>query len=285
MASIRSVSTRGGVPFDILCQGEISYYSFNLVDLVEGEDNENKRKMDRDVKKLSKKLKETIKSLKIGPIDREGSEIQHYYIGKTYIHRRRKRGSGFQKFNHMKEHTWRKNGISSRYKSHSTKNYGRDGLVVLAAITRDTLPRDHLQRITQEDYALILEQRLTHHLLINKRDARVYNATFSEGRRQRKPQGVDENTDEDRADEKDAYAYAIYMAFKRKKSCNENDECTEEDKLTSSPVKKKPKLQQEDKSKKDKLIESQSSITQSLKKRNGKKSKKVKFKKGSFSHR
>lgn len=278
MASAGSVSTIGGVPFDILCKGEISNYSFNLVNLVEAKDTEKKGKMDRDVKKLSKKLKDTIQSLEIGPIDYEGSAIQYYYIGKTYIHRRKKRGGGYQKFNHMKDHTWRKEGISSRYKSHSTKYYGRDGLVVLAAITRDTLPRDHLPRITQEDYALILEQRLTHHLLINERDDRVYNATFNEGRRQRKPRGVDRNTDESSADsdEKGAYAYAIYMAFKREKSYDENDESADvEDNLTSPPVKKKPKLQQKDKSKKDKLIEGQSSITKYFPKNNGKN---VKFK-------
>ena len=272
--SVRSVSTIGGVPFEELCRGEKSYYSFNLVDLVEGKESEKKGKMDRDVKKLSTKLKKTIKSLEIEPIDREGSAIQYYGIGKTYIHKKKKRGGGFQKFNHMDEKTWRKKGISSRYKSHSTKKYGRDGLVVLTAITRRALPRDHLPRISQEDYALILEQRLTHHMLINKRDPRVYNATFSEGRRQRKPQGVDGNTDKD-SNEKGAYAYAIYMAFKRKKSCNENDECTEEDKPISPPVKKKPKLQRESKSKKDEQIRGQSSIKDFFKKKNRKN---VKFK-------
>ena len=227
MASIRSVSTRGGVPFDILCEGEISYYSFNLVNLVEDRHSEVDGKMDRDVEKLSQKLKDTIQSLEIGPIDYEGSEIQYYYIGKTYIHRRKKRGGGFQKFNHMEEHTWRKNGISSRYKYHSKRYYGRDGLVVLAAITRDTLPRDHLPRITQEDYALILEQRLIHHLLINERDDRVCNATFSEGRRQRKPQ--------DDYDEKRAYAYAIYMAFK----CCDEPSSSEESSDDESSLEKK----------------------------------------------
>ena len=207
MASVGSVSTLGGVPFDILCEGEISNYSFNLVNLVEAKDTEKKGKMDRDVKKLSKKLKDTIKSLEIGPIGNKGRAIEYYYIGKTYIRQKKKRGGGFQDFNHTKEDTWRKKGISSRYKSHSTKYYGRDGLVVLAAITREALPRDHLKYITQEDYALILEQRLTHHLLINERDDRVCNATFGEGRRQGKPQ--------DDSDEKRAYAYAIYMAFKR----------------------------------------------------------------------
>ena len=246
-ASVRSVSTIGGIPFDELCRGEISNYSFNLVDLVEDEDSEEKGKMDRDVEKLSKKLKDTIQSLEIVSIDHKGSAIQYYYIGKTYICRRKKGGcGGFQTFNHMNENTWVKKGISGRYQKHSKEIYGHDGLVVLAAITRCALPRDHLERISQEDYALILEQRLTHHLLINERDDRVYNATFSEGRRQRKPQGIDRNTDKD-SNEKGAYAYAIYMAFKREKSCKESDECTEEDKLTSPPVKKKPKLQQEGK--------------------------------------
>ena len=134
-------------------------------------------------------------------------------------------------------------------------------------------PLDMCIYITQEDYALILEQRLTHHLLINERDDRVHNATFSEGRRQRKPRGVDRNTDESSADsdEKGAYAYAIYMAFKREKSYDENDESTDvEDNLTSPPVKKKPKLQHNDRSKKDKLIEGQSSITKYFQKKNGK---------------
>ena len=86
MASVKPI--RGGVPFEILRQGEISYYSFNLVDLVEGENSEKKGKMDRDVEKLSKKLEETIKSLESGPID---CEIECYYIRKTYIRRKKKR--------------------------------------------------------------------------------------------------------------------------------------------------------------------------------------------------
>ena len=226
-------SVRGGIPFEELCKGKKSHYSFNLVDLVEGKESENKEKMDEDVKKLSKKLKDTIYDLEIGPIDRKGSTIKYYYIGKTYIHRRKKKKDkygrgGYQKFNHMEEHTWIKKGISSRYKSHSTKNYGRDGLVVLAAITKDVLPKPRLRHITQEDYALILEQRLTHHMLIKERDPRLYNTTFSEGRRQRKAQDVDEkesstdsDSDSDDSDKKGAHAYAIYIAFKREKSCDE----------------------------------------------------------------
>ena len=200
-----------GISFDELCRGERTYYSFNLVDLVETEEIEAKRKMDRDIEKLSQKLNETIQSLQRGNPDREGSTVKQYYIGKTYIRRRHKAGGGYQHFDHMNPSTWRIEGINSRYKSHSTKNYGRDGLVVLTAITRAALPTPHLRRISHEDYTLILEQRLLHHMLINELDDRVANLTFNEGNRQRR---VQDNPDMDYVDS-DAYAYALYMAFIR----------------------------------------------------------------------
>ena len=200
-----------GISFDELCRGERTYYSFDLVDLVETKEIDAKRKMDRDIEKLSKKLNETIHSLECGNADREGSTVKQYYIGKTYIRRRHKAGGGYQHFDHMNPSTWRTEGINSRYKSHITKNYGRDGLVVLAAITRAALPTPHLRRISHEDYTLILEQRLLHHMLINELDDRVANLTFNEGNRQRR---VQDSGDIDYADS-DAYAYALYMAFTR----------------------------------------------------------------------
>lgn len=206
-----SVSTTGGIDFDTMCRDEIPGYSFNLVDLVDEDHTQKERKLERDTKKLSTKLKDTITCIEMEPIEKT-RQVEKYYIGKTYI-----LGSTFKSFDHMNHTTWVKKGIHSRYKYHSNKTYGCDGLVVLGAVTDKVLPSKRAKRVTKEDYALMLEQRLTHHQLIEESDDRVFNPTFNEGRRQAK------KYDEDQC-EKNAYAYAIYMAFACENSVNKPDD-------------------------------------------------------------
>ena len=177
----------GGVDFEQLCQGGIRNYSFNLADIRSEEEVKNIER------KLVSQLESTIRELEFHSDRRIGK----LYIGKTFIQRRRKPGGGFTTFNPLNHHTWRKNGISSRWGIHKHEDYGRDGLVVLGAITKQTVPERCRDRVHQEDFTLAMEQKLLHHYLLSHPDSRVVNDTFTAGR----------------PPERNHYAYAIYMAF------------------------------------------------------------------------
>ena len=81
----------------------------------------------------------------------------------------------------MDPYTWKKNGISSRWGCHKKKEYGRDGLVVLAAVTKDAVPQQCRGEVHQEQYALALEQMLLHHYKLDIGDQRLHNDTFTSG--------------------------------------------------------------------------------------------------------
>ena len=82
--------------------------------------------------------------------------VKKYYIGKTFIKHRRNPNSRkmFVKFDPMDPYTWKKNGISSRWGCHQKMEYGRDGLVVLAAVTKDAVPQQYRGEVHHEQYAL-----------------------------------------------------------------------------------------------------------------------------------
>ena len=209
-----STTTRGGDEFEQLCQGRIKNYSFNLADI------ESERKVKHIKRKLVKQLESTINELELHS-DRRIGKI---YIGKTFIQRKRKPGGGFMTFNPLNHNTWEKNGISSRWGSHKHEDYGRDGLVVLGAITKQTVPKKCRDRVHQEDFTLALEQKLLHHYLLSHPDSRVVNDTFTAGR----------------PPERNHYAYAVYMAFSYtdddvSKGFNFNEEDNLEQDIPSSP--------------------------------------------------
>ena len=183
-----SKTTQGGAEFELLCRGEIRNYSFNPANL------SSERKVKYVKRKLIQQLEQTVRELEFHSERR----IAKIYIGKSFIQRRRKPGGGFTKFEPLDHRTWRKNGISSRWGEHKHHDYGRDGLVVLGAITRQTMPEKCRSRVHQEDFVLAMEQKLLHHYLLSKPDSRVVNETFTAGR----------------APQRNSYAYAIYMAFR-----------------------------------------------------------------------
>ena len=186
--SVYSRTTTGGANFDLLCEGDVRNYSFNPAKIAD------EKKVKHIKHKLVKKLKDTVTALQIGST----KKIAKIYIGKTFIQRRRNPGGGFKTLNPLDHHTWKKNGISSRWSEHKNKEYGRDGLVVLGAITRETVPEKCRDRLHQEDFTLAMEQKLLHHYIISHPDPRVVNETFSTGR----------------ATHNKCHAYAVYMAFR-----------------------------------------------------------------------
>ena len=197
MTSI-SRTTVGGCTFDDIIRGRQSYACDKLVDLTKSD----------TVDKAKDKLIGHVHGL-LDDIERQTDKVvEKYYIGKTYVARRRKRaGNGFMTFDHMDSNTWRKNGISSRWATHKKEDYGRDGMVVLATVPKAAIPK-HVKSIHQEQYTLALEQMLLHHFRLTKPDPRITNNTFGTG-------GIGK---------KGSVAYALYMAFRLSESVAFSDE-------------------------------------------------------------
>ena len=189
MSSI-SRTTAGGIDFEQLCRGAVrENYSANPANLA------GQTEVEAIKQKLIAQLESTVRELELHS-DRTIAKI---YIGKTFIQRRKKGGGrGYQNLNPLKHHTWKKNGISSRWHVHKHEDYGRDGLVVLGAITKQTMPERCRDRVHQEDFALAMEQKLLHHYLLSHPDPRVVNESFTAGQ----------------ATKDKCYAYAVYMAFR-----------------------------------------------------------------------
>ena len=100
----------------------------------------------------------------------------------------------------MNANTWKKEGVRKRWSVHRNKPYSRDGMVVLAAVPKETVPaklrgKDGLH---QEQYTLALEQMLIHHFKLFEEDVKIANSTFSTGG----------------TDRKESVAYALYIAFR-----------------------------------------------------------------------
>ena len=183
-----SRTTQGGADFEQLCTGAVRNYSANPADIAELTRVKNIKQ------RLIDQLEDTVRELEHNS-DRTIAKI---YIGKTFIQRKKARGQGYQRFNPLNHKTWRKNGICNRWCKHKKEDYGRDGLVVLGAITRQTVPGRLRGRVQQEEFALAMEQMLLHHFLLFKPDPRVVNETFTAGH----------------LAEHNYYAYAVYMAFR-----------------------------------------------------------------------
>ena len=174
----------------MLCSGTIpSDYSYNLADL--GSETTVKGIKQRLVEKLA----DTVRALEKGS-DRKIAKI---YIGKTFIKQRiRQEGQGYQIFNPLDPYSWNIHGISCRWGAHRNEGYGRDGLVVLGAITKETMPESCRDQVHHEDFALAMEQKLLHHYVLSHPDPRVVNRSFETRHVLQRSQ----------------YAYALYMAFR-----------------------------------------------------------------------
>ena len=138
-------------------------------------------------KKLIEQLEKTARELKKG----SGKIIDKIYIGKTYILIKKKPSGEKILFNNLNPDTWKMTGIGSRWADHYKQ--GRHGLVVLGAITSETVP--NTSNKPHEQIALMMEQKLLHHYVS---DLRVENDTFTAGKLAKK----------------DHCASCVYMAFK-----------------------------------------------------------------------
>ena len=200
---VTTATTRGGTSFDLLCRGDVLYYVCDkecLVDIT----REDTLHIVED--KLVKKIEDIFTDLQI----QKDATVDKFYIGKTFV-QSTKRG----KINPLNPSTWKKGGISSRWGDHKEEEYGRDGMIVIAVITRDQVPLRETDdpskpepAVHQEDYTLAIEQRLMHYYKITKGDKRLANKTFTSGG----------------ADKKGSAGYALYVAFSLKKNETEETE-------------------------------------------------------------
>ncbi len=119
--------------------------------------------------------------------------IKKFYIGKSHFHSRRNCS-----FSPENPATWRlENGINQRYRDHLSMDHGRNGLIVLAVVTKESIPLSCLRSsyiLHQEEYSLILEKRLIQHF---RNDSRLANRTQEPGK----------------TDNENSIAYAVYMTF------------------------------------------------------------------------
>ena len=212
--SARSATTCGGVEFDDLVTGKVSpSYTFRLrrnksackqvvcapahsqmdpehtATNTDGDQDSNA--LHRATATLVKWVDDTIKDIKI----KSGKKVVKFYIGKTYVRQIKNK-----KFDAMKPNTWRKSGISSRWRHHRQEDYGKNGMVVLTVVTKDDVPQQSIQAFKhQEMYALALEQQLIIHYAFIRGDERLANTSTHPGMQQQ--------------EESRAIGYPIYMAF------------------------------------------------------------------------
>ena len=173
MASGSSVSTVGGINFDILARGESKGYSFRLVDL-------NHKTFDDATVSLVANVKDTLRDLQT----QSERQIKNFCIGKTYAQKKVKVNT----FKQMDTNTWRTKGVSSRWCTAYSCN-GYDGLVVLAAVTRkmtEKLVTTNISTWDQQQYALALESRLIAHFAFEENDDRLANESLAGGAIQRR---------------------------------------------------------------------------------------------------
>ena len=189
-SSVASTSTRGGCNFEEVCNGSVqSYACDNLIDITKTEDGRTPT-IDEAEQMLLEHARRCVQSIET----ERGCPLEYYYIGKSHVRKRKNRT-----FNHMNRFTWRLDGgVNKRFRCHRDRGYGRDGLVVLAVVTREAIdPNIHWNKpsIHQEDYALDLERRL---IRACRMDPRLCNKTLESGGRDKTP----------------SIGYPLYMAFK-----------------------------------------------------------------------
>ncbi len=198
---ITAATTRGGITFDQLCRDDQPYYVCDKECLVHDISNEDTLQKMED--KLVNKIEENFRAIEIG----RDAKINKFYIGKTFVQKPKRSKTVIP----TDPKSWTKTGISSRWGDHKKEDYGKDGMVVIAVITKDQVPlhQNGDRVIGQEHYTLALEQRLLHYYKITRKDTRLDNETFTSG-------GIDK---------KGSAGYALYVAFSLEPEANEDNNC------------------------------------------------------------
>ena len=126
--------------------------------------------------------------------DKSGCIVKHIYIGKSFIEK------GTLDFDPEQHSTWKLGGIHRRYKKHKENDYGKNGLMVVAVVTKDSILDDRVAAdgyiTNHEEYALMLEKRL-----IEK-----YREIY-------RPELWNKTTAPGKTDQKGSIGYVVYVAF------------------------------------------------------------------------
>lgn len=112
----------------------------------------------------------------------KGCPIDEFYIGKTYIDCQ----LNYKDLKSDNPDTWVMTGINNRWNEHSKKSFGKDGLIVFAAIQDHQVPtgivtaEKHASK--HQQYTLSLENALILHYINTAKDGRCKNAeTYNSG--------------------------------------------------------------------------------------------------------
>ena len=184
-----TTTTRGGCSYDDLCRGSEAYYACdNSVDI------SDVQTVGQAKERVVERIEEIMKDLSI----QRGKQVKKFYIGKTHVHGQKIRGKGStREVKPLDPSTWNKGGIGDRWQHNCQFPHGKDGMVVLAMATKDTLSSVKCQDVHQENIAIALEQQLLHHYRIDVGNNKLENKTFEPGK----------------SDHGKSAAYVVYMTF------------------------------------------------------------------------
>ena len=187
IASATTMALDGGCTFEELCtRARRGYACDNMVN-IEG------LSFDDAKEELIKHVGNCIRRLEAG----SSRTVMKFYIGKTYVNKKKQPGGGDLPLNPQDSSTYTKDGISSRWGNYKQMDYGRDGMVVLTIVTPDVVPSAK-QPLHLEDYTCNLKSGLIDYFsTTSPYKDRMENTTSSKGKR----------------DVQGSAAYALYVAY------------------------------------------------------------------------
>ena len=119
----RSHPTMPECPFSGLCTGlcngsQTGYACDNLIDITRTRDGTRTPTICEAEQMLLEHIIRCVYLIQTG----RRCQLEHFYIGKTYVRQRKN-----VIFNHMERSTWKVSGISSRFSYHKHQSYGQFG--------------------------------------------------------------------------------------------------------------------------------------------------------------
>lgn len=164
---------QGGADYDEVAEGNVRNYCYNMIPLVQH------GSFTQHVMRLVTSIDRIIADIEL----QSNRQINAFVIGKTSCPAR----SGVFRMNQTKvldAQNWKGSAGPGNRWNELYRNQGYHGLVVICGVTSDLRPlySDSQQPIIhQTQYALALEQALTHHYLLEKRDIRCKNHSLASG--------------------------------------------------------------------------------------------------------
>ena len=116
------------------------------------------------------KIKDKINEIILKVEEGRGGKIENFKIDTTFLQQE-------SNFDPMNPATWKKKSIKDEWDKASKA--GMHGLIVLAAISKETVPRHCPEAINQKEYSMALDQMLLHDFLLHRPiETRLLNESF-----------------------------------------------------------------------------------------------------------